>query len=65
MPSRAANPGRKDFTMYEVAYQMFNAKGQLVTKRKAFKTEAARAKFIKKISYDGNFYGIYGTRDPE
>lgn len=51
--------------MYEVAYQMFNAKGEIVTKRKTFKTEVARAKFIERISYDDNFYGIYGTRDPE
>ena len=33
---------------YEVAWQEFSKSGQLVTKRKEFKTETAMQKFIEK-----------------
>lgn len=48
---------------FELAYQMFDKKGQIVSKRKAFKTEKARAKFVEKIKQDGNFYDIIGYLD--
>ena len=49
---------------YEVAWQEFDRNDRIVTKRKAFKTEEGRAKFIERISYKASFHGIYGTRDP-
>ena len=49
---------------YEVAWQEFDRNDRIVTKRKAFKTEEGRAKFIEQISYKASFYCIYGTRDP-
>ena len=49
---------------YEVAWQEFDRNDRIVTKRKAFKTEEGRAKFIEQISYKALFYCIYGTRDP-
>lgn len=48
--------------MYEVAWQEFNKNDRLVTKRKSFKTEAARDKFIEKICEKDNFYMILATR---
>lgn len=50
-------------THFEVAYKMFDKKGQIVSKRKAFKTDKARAKFVEKIKQDGNFYDIAGYLD--
>ena len=49
---------------YEVAWQEFDRNDRIVTKRKAFKPEEGRAKFIERISYKASFYCIYGTRDP-
>ena len=49
---------------YEVASQEFDRNDRIVTKRKAFKTEEGRAKFIVRISYKASFFCIYGTRDP-
>ena len=49
---------------YEVAWQEFDRNDRIVTKRKAFKTEEGRAKFIERISYKASFYCIYVTRDP-
>lgn len=48
--------------MYEVAWQEFNKSDRLVTKRKSFKTEAARDRFIAKLYDKDNFYAIVGTR---
>lgn len=48
---------------FEVAYRMFDRKGQIVNKRKAFKKADARAKFVEKIKQDGNFYEIVGYLD--
>ena len=51
--------------MYEIAWQEFDRNDRLVTKRKAFKTEEGRAKFIERISYKASFYFILATRDPD
>ena len=59
MKTRTDNTGE-----YEVAWQEFDRNDRIVTKRKAFKTEEGRAKFIEQISYKASFYCIYGTRDP-
>ena len=48
--------------MFEVAWLEFNRKDQVVTKRKAFKTEAAMDKFIDKLNDKDNFYQIIGYR---
>ena len=48
----------------EVAWQEFDRNARIVTKRKAFKTEEARAKFIERISYKASFHCIYATRAP-
>jgi len=52
-------------TMYEIAWQEFDRNDRIVTKRKAFKTEEGRAKFIERISYKASFYCILATRDPD
>jgi len=49
---------------YEVAWQEFDRNDRIVTKRKAFKSEEGRTKFIEHISYHPAFYCIYATRDP-
>ena len=56
----APKAAAKAFSSYEVAYKMFDRKGQIVSKRKEFKTEKARAKFVEKVKQDGNFYDIIG-----
>lgn len=48
---------------FELAYKMFDKKGQIVSKRKSFKTSKARAKFVEKIKQDGNFYDIIAYLD--
>lgn len=47
---------------YEVAWQEFSKSGQIVTKRKEFKTEAAMQRFIEKLFDKDSFYRILGTR---
>ena len=59
-PKAAPKAAAKAFSNYEVAYKMFDRKGQIVSKRKSFKTSNARAKFVEKIKQDGNFYDIIG-----
>mgnify|MGYP000844620742 FL=1 len=51
--------------MYEIAWQEFDRNDRLVTKRKEFKTEQGRAKFIERISCKASFYCILATRDPD
>lgn len=53
---------RKGGQMYEVAWQEFNKSDRLVTKRRSFKTEAARDRFIEKLYNKDNFYAVVGTR---
>lgn len=48
--------------MYEVAWQEFNRKDQIITKRKSFRTEAALDKFVEKLYGKDNFYQILGYR---
>lgn len=61
--SEVIEADEKKPTNFEVAYRMFDKKGQIVSKRKAFKTDKARAKFVEKIKQDGNFYEISGYLD--
>jgi hypothetical protein len=58
------HPMKTTAAEYEIAWQEFDRNDRIVTKRKAFKTEEGRAKFIERISYKASFYCIYGTRDP-
>lgn len=58
-----ADDPKKAPTTFEVAYKMFNKKGMLTTKIKAFKKDAARSKFVEKIKQDGDFYDIVGYRE--
>lgn len=48
--------------MFEVAWQEFNRKDQVVTKRKAFRTETALCRFVEKLQVKDNFYQIIGYR---
>lgn len=48
--------------MHEIAWQEFNSKDQLVSKRKTFKTQESLEKFIEKLTEKENFYTILGTR---
>lgn len=48
--------------MFEVAWQEFNRKAEIVTKRKSFRTEAALDKFIEKLHDKENFWQILGYR---
>nr|DAW51822.1 MAG TPA: hypothetical protein [Caudoviricetes sp.] len=41
--------------MFEIAYQEVNKRDEVVTKRKSFKTEAAREKFVEKAMQKDNF----------
>lgn len=47
---------------YEIAWQEFNRKDEVVTKTKEFKTEAALQKFAAKLEDKDNFYRTLGTR---
>lgn len=51
--------------MYELAWREINKAGNIVTKRKEFKTKEAMDKHIDKLCESGNLYEIYGTRGPE
>ena len=44
--------------MFEVAYQEINKKDEVVTKRKSFKSEEARQKFVEKLSQKDDFVCI-------
>ena len=48
--------------MFEVAWQEFNRKDRVVTKRKAFRTETALCRFVEKLHDKDNFYQIIGYR---
>lgn len=48
--------------MIEVAYQEINAKFQIISKRKEFKTETAMRKFFDKLEEKGTLHQILGTR---
>lgn len=44
--------------MFEIAYQIISKSGQIVTRRKEFKTEAARDRFVQKLVEKDDFYQI-------
>ena len=56
---------QKEKAMFEVAYTIINAKWQIVTKVKAFKTAKAREKHLDKLREKGVLHEILGYRDPE
>ena len=49
--------------MYEVAWEEFNRQNQIISKRKSFKTAAARDSFTDKLVEKNNFYRIVGYSD--
>lgn len=49
--------------MIEMAYQEINKRGEIVMKRKTFKTYEAMDKFIEKLEDKGTLYSVYGTRE--
>lgn len=48
--------------MFEIVWQEFNRKAQIITKCKSFRTEAALEKFIDKLHSKDNFWQIIGYR---
>lgn len=48
--------------MFEVAWQEFDRKAEIVTKRKSFRTEAALNRFIEMLYDKDNFWQILGYR---
>lgn len=46
--------------MFEIAWQEFNRKCEVVTKRRTFRSEAALDKFIDKLHEKENFWQILG-----
>ena len=49
--------------MYEIMWQEFNRKSEIITKRKSFRTEAALDRFIEKLHGKDNFWQIIGYRN--
>lgn len=49
--------------MFEIAWQEITAKGTFKTKRRAFITEAARARFIDKLQDRVGFWQILAYRN--
>lgn len=49
--------------MFEIAWKEIDRKMMSVTKRKAFKTEAAMNRFIEKLFEKDNFQMILGYRE--
>jgi len=50
---------------FEIAATLIDKKGNLKNVRKAFKTEAARAKWVEKQEDAGNLYSVDGYREEE
>lgn len=48
--------------MTEIVWQEIKKSGEIVTKRRAFKTETSAEKFIDKLVDKDNFYNILATR---
>ena len=44
--------------MFEVAYEVIGRNGQLLCKRRSFKTEKARERFVARLVKSDNFYRI-------
>jgi hypothetical protein len=53
---------RRKTNMFEIAWMEFTARGQLVSKRKAFKNEWARDSFTAKLFGKESFYKIIAIR---
>ena len=49
--------------MFEIMWQEISKTGKITTKRKSFNTEAARDKFIDKLTEKDSFYQIIGYRN--
>ena len=49
--------------MWEVAWREINRRFEIVARRRAFRTEAARARFCEKLAEKDNFVGIIGFCD--
>ena len=50
--------------MYEIAWKEITARGRIVCKRKAFRSECARETYIDQLIQKDSFYEIIGLRDP-
>lgn len=50
--------------MYEIAWREITAKGHIVCKRRAFKSESARETYIDQLIQKDSFYEIVGIRGP-
>ena len=50
--------------MFEVAWREITAKGRIVCKRRAFKSESARETYIDQLIEKDSFFEIIGLRDP-
>ena len=49
---------------FEVAWKEITAKGRIVCKRRAFKSDTARETYIDQLIQKDSFYEIVGLRDP-
>ena len=50
--------------MYEIAWKEITARGRIVCKRRAFRSESAREPYIDLLIQKDSFYEIVGLRDP-
>ena len=50
--------------MYEIAWKEITARGRIVCKRRAFRSESARETYIDQLIQKDSFYEIVGLRDP-
>ena len=50
--------------MFEIAWREITAKGRIVCKHRAFKSESAREIYIDRLIQRDSFYEIVGIRDP-
>lgn len=48
--------------MFEIAYQIINKKGEIITKTKTFDSEAKMDKWYAKASQKDNFYRVLAYR---
>lgn len=51
--------------MYEIAWQEIDRKGNVVSKRRAFKSNSARATFAEKLTEKDSFYRVLAYADPQ
>ena len=55
---------KEEYTMFEITRKEITAKGRIVCKRRAFKSESARETYIDRLIQKDSFYEIVGIRDP-